>query len=76
MSTKLNIGIEVQGLQHFQPVKYWGGEENFEKVTQRDNKKKILCKENNVKLLYYSELNIKLSNEIIKNPQKLLEMLK
>ena len=73
---KLNIGIEVQGLQHYQPVKYWGGEEAFEKVIQRDIKKKMLCEENNVKLLYYSELNINLPEEVIKNSEKLLEKLK
>lgn len=71
-----NIGIEVQGLQHYKPVKYWGGEETYKKVLERDIKKSKLCEENNVKLLYYSELNIQLPDDLIKNTDKLLEIIK
>ena len=44
---KYKIGIEYQGLQHDQPVEFFGGEESFIKGQQRDLKKKKLFKENN-----------------------------
>lgn len=47
------IGIECQGRQHFESVLDFGGKKTFEKTIERDKKKLILCKENNVKLLYY-----------------------
>lgn len=71
-----NIAIEVQGLQHYKPVKYWGGEITFQKVVERDKKKKTLCEENNVKLIYYSELKTDLPEDVIKNITDLLDILK
>jgi hypothetical protein len=50
------IGIECQGLQHFEPVKHFGGEEKFFKQLKNDLEKKQLCEENNVKLLFFSHL--------------------
>lgn len=70
-----NIAIEVQGDQHFRPVKYWGGEENFQKVITRDKRKKELCEKNGVYLIYYSECkNIpeKFLGDLITNKQELL----
>ena len=64
------IAIECQGKQHFQPVDFAGhGEEDakieFEKILERDRRKKELCEKNNVKLIYLTKKdNIK---EIIKN---------
>ena len=52
---ELNIGIEYQGLQHYKPVEYFGGEEAFKKNIERDNRKKELCILNNCKLIYVSE---------------------
>jgi len=48
----LNIAIEYQGKQHFEPVDYFGGEEAFKKVKKRDAEKKKLSQENNVQLIY------------------------
>ena len=72
----LNLGIEVQGLQHYKPVQYWGGEDAFRKVIERDKLKKKLCEENNVKLIYYSELNIDLPSGTITSGDGLLEFIK
>lgn len=47
------IAIECQGRQHFEPVLDFGGEKTFKETIERDKKKLILCKENNIKLLYY-----------------------
>ena len=49
-----NIGIECQGLQHFKPIEYFGGYENFIKRKNNDNLKRMLCKKNNIHLIYYS----------------------
>lgn len=47
-----NIGIEYQGEQHYKPVEYFGGVEAFEKNLERDERKRILCKNNGCKLIY------------------------
>lgn len=51
-----NIGIECQGLQHFQPIEYWGGEKTFEKTKLYDEIKLKLCTDNGIKLVYYTNL--------------------
>ena len=49
----LNLAIEYQGEQHFRPIELFGGESGFQRTLQRDVRKKRLCKENGVKLLYF-----------------------
>lgn len=51
-----NIAIECQGLQHFEPIEYFGGYENYQKQIELDSSKKIKCEKNNVKLIYYSNI--------------------
>jgi len=58
------IGIEYQGLQHFQPVDFFGGKEAFEKTKKRDKKKAEICKKNNVKLIYFKHGEI-ITRELI-----------
>lgn len=72
---KYDLGIEVQGYQHFHPVKYWGGDKNFEYTKNRDDKKRLLCEKHGIKVLYYSELKMDYPYEVITNPQKLLEVI-
>ena len=50
----LNIGIEYQGTQHFKPIEHWGGKETFKRTCERDRRKKKLCNQNQVKLIYFS----------------------
>ena len=60
-----NIAIEYQGIQHYEPVDYFGGQEKFDNQVLRDNIKKEYCQKNNVFLFeipYYSDLD----NELIK----------
>lgn len=45
------IGIEYQGAQHFQPVEFFGGEENLKENNRRDNLKKEKFKKNNAVLI-------------------------
>lgn len=44
-----NIGIECQGIQHFEPTKHF--EEN-DVLLDRDRVKYFLCKDNNINILY------------------------
>lgn len=52
---KYKIGIECQGLQHFEPTKHF---KNSEILLKRDELKYHLCEENGVRLLYYTDYNI------------------
>ena len=75
-----NIAIECQGEQHFKPIDYFGGISGFNKIIERDVRKKRLCEKNNVMLLYFSKIKeencitdaFELLNEIRKmsNPKK------
>lgn len=59
----LNICIEFDGLQHFIPVEYFGGEETFKKIKECDSIKTEFCNNYGVKLLrisYKEEKNINL----------------
>ena len=48
---KKNIMIEVDGEQHFKPIKYFGGSEGFRELKKRDFLKNRYCFENNIKLI-------------------------
>lgn len=59
---EINLGIECQGQQHYREVFYhskkWTKEKakkNFEEITERDQRKRNLCKENNIELIYFLE---------------------
>ncbi len=66
---KLNLGFEYQGQQHFHPIKLWGGEEALKLQRERDQKKRILCKNMKIKLIeidYTEPLEINyIKNEIL-----------
>jgi hypothetical protein len=55
---ELDIGVEYQGIQHFQPIDHWGGKDGLEKLKKRDALKRKLCNSNNVRLIYFSYKDI------------------
>lgn len=62
-------GVEYQGLQHFEAVDYFGGEEALKKSKERDKRKLKLSIENNVNLIYfyhYEQLSISLVRNKLK----------
>ncbi len=68
------VGIEYQGIQHFKPVDYFGGEESFKANQKRDRIKRRKCTKNGVQLLevnenYKIEDLIKQISEITKNKE-------
>jgi hypothetical protein len=50
---ELKVGIEYQGIQHFRPVKHWGGEEAFRELKKRDKKKKTICASREIPLVFF-----------------------
>lgn len=50
----LNIAFEYQGIQHFKPIDYFGGEQKFKELQERDLRKAALCKKNGVRIIYWN----------------------
>jgi gas vesicle protein len=42
------VGVEYQGVQHYEAVEHWGGEEALEERQERDARTKELCRERGV----------------------------
>jgi hypothetical protein len=49
---ELSIGIEYQGVQHFESVEHWGGIEALRELQERDEKKRRLCQALGIRLIY------------------------
>lgn len=68
---RFNTCIEFDGVQHFIPIEFWGGEEGFKKIIIRDQIKNDYCGKNNIRLLrikYNENIEEKLNflfNELI-----------
>lgn len=62
---KLKCLIEFDGMQHFKPVKSWGGEEILKIIQKRDKKKNDYCFENGIPLLRISYENEHEINNIL-----------
>ena len=73
-----NIGIECQGEQHFshRNNSYFFTKEKIEQIKKRDKKKAQLCEENDIKLLYYSNLGIDYPYHVFEDKEQLLEEIK
>ena len=73
-----NIAIECQGKQHFKRNCFSKtfGEGLYDVIKERDDRKKRLCDENGLVLLYYSNLYIKYPYDVITNKSQLLENIK
>jgi len=59
-----NTCIEFNGIQHYKPIKYFGGDIGFKEQQKRDKIKLDYCNNKNIKLLtikYNEDINIKLS---------------
>lgn len=50
----LRTAIEYQGIQHYLPIGFFGGEEALEQRQELDLQKKKLCEENKVRLIEWS----------------------
>jgi len=61
-----NVIIEFDGIQHFKPIKLWGGEERFKQQKNNDYIKNLYCKDNNINLVRIPYTKIENINEILK----------
>jgi len=64
---KYNCCIEYDGQQHFKPLKFFGGIDEFKKTQIRDKIKNKYCKDENINLLrikYNDEIMLKIKKEI------------
>jgi len=50
-SREMMLAFEYQGLQHYEPITFFGGQETFKKVVERDKTKRELCKSYGVTLI-------------------------
>ena len=66
------VAIECQGIQHFEPCDFFGGEEAFIDCQRRDAKKEELCSDRGITTLYFSDLGIDYPYPVIENPNILL----
>lgn len=48
----LKLGFEYQGIQHFKPIDFFGGEETYIAQAERDKLKKQICDEEGINLIY------------------------
>lgn len=58
--------IEFQGKQHYMPIDYFGGEEQFNALVVRDETKKRYCNKNNIQLVEIKYDEIDNAEEIIR----------
>ena len=65
-----NVGIECQGRQHFVSDNFF---KNIEEIIERDNRKKKLCDDNNICILYYSNLGIDYPYKVLENKNEILK---
>ena len=61
------IAIECQGIQHFQPVDFFGGDAIYKDTIERDELKLKLSQENDIKVIYYTELSVTSTKKLIRN---------
>ena len=57
--------VEYDGIQHFEPVPFFGGEKKFREAVKRDNMKNDYCANRGIELLRISYLQIDKIDEIL-----------
>lgn len=50
--TDFNIAIECQGIQHFEPKDFFGGDKGLSEIVERDSKKLKKCLNKNLEMIY------------------------
>lgn len=60
----LNLGIESQGIEHFYPVEFFGGEDKYKSTCDRDARKLKLSRENGVDIIYFIDPSMAFFSDI------------
>lgn len=65
----LNLCVEYDGIQHYKPIEFFGGEEGYQKQVQNDKIKNEYCDNNNINLLRinYKQEHLKVLKEYLEN---------
>ena len=71
-----NTAIECQGRQHFMLIEQYNEKDKLEKQIKLDAEKKKKCEDNNVRLLYYAELEYDYPYKVFTDLDKLLKEIK
>lgn len=50
---ELRLGFEYQGIQHFKPIDFFGGEKAYLAQAHRDRQKKKICDNHKVTIIYF-----------------------
>ena len=50
-----NIAIECQGIQHYKEKEFFDKREGLKERVERDSRKRQLCAENGIELIYFIE---------------------
>lgn len=64
---KVNFLIEFDGIQHFYPLDFFGGQKGFNEIKRNDNIKNAYCLKNNIALLRISYMEIDNINIILES---------
>ena len=72
----LNIAVECQGIQHFEPVDFFGGEKAFLKQKESDRIKKEFCKNNSINIIYVSDKKFLKYDKSMLTESQLFEFIK
>ena len=70
---KYNVAIECHGLQHFEPVCFFGGVEEYNEQRDRDLLKYKLCLEHNIKIYYFTDIDTEYFDKIYCDVDVLME---
>lgn len=68
-----NVGIECHGIQHFEPVYFFGGVERYNEQRDRDLLKYKLCSEHNIKIYYFTDIDTEYFDKIYCDEDVLME---
>ena len=69
--SELNTIIEYDGIQHFQSVDFFGGEDNYQKVKLNDSMKNEWCEKNSINLIRIP-YNVNLEMFLLESLRKIL----
>jgi ribosomal protein L37E len=70
---KFDMIIEFDGIQHFKPMDFFGGQKSFELNKTRDQIKNVWCENNNIKLIRISYKEMNKIEEILKKELNLYD---
>lgn len=73
---KQNIAIECQGIQHFKNHSFFTKRDTFKLIKMRDEKKRNLCNNNGIDIIYFANYDFDFPYKVVKNENDLISLLK